>query len=58
LKSIADADDTAKKAYLNREPQGIDGSLKNNDTVKKILDKWGEWLKSWNKNLKKKKTNK
>ena len=42
LTSIRNADARARDDYIMTEPK-IDGSLRNNPTVAKVLSTWGKW---------------
>lgn len=42
VQSIRDTDKKAKEDFLRTEPKGLDGGLKTNDSVKKILAGWGQ----------------
>ena len=42
LASIRNADARARDEFLQTEPK-IDGSLRNNPTVQKVLSSWGNW---------------
>lgn len=42
LQSIRDSDRKAKEEFLTTQPAALEGGLKNNDVVKKILSTWGK----------------
>jgi len=42
FKSLQASDEHEKQNFLKKEPDGIDSSLKNHDTVKKMLSNWGK----------------
>lgn len=44
LESIRAADSRARDEFLQNEPK-IDGSLKNNEVVGRILESWGKWYR-------------
>ena len=49
IEAIRVADQRARDEFLDNEPK-IDGTLKNNHIVAKILERWGKWwLKNGNK---------
>ena len=42
IQTIRSADERARDEFLSNEPK-IDGTLKNNPIVGKILERWGNW---------------
>lgn len=42
IASIKSSDKQLKHQFLTSEPEGVEVSLKNQETVKKILENWGK----------------
>lgn len=43
ITSLRNADARSRDEFILNEPK-IDGSLRNNPTVSKVLQSWGKWL--------------
>ena len=46
MDAIRATDARARDEFLQNEPK-IDGSLKNNEIVSRILERWGKWLNDY-----------